>query len=100
MKNNGIRTFFTKKKEIVASVLDTEDNEVFPRPTGLSLSVEGKVKKLESIFSELIKKLDTGPSSSGGKFRVSDSQGPKRKAGCWNCGSLDHFSWDCPRKEE
>ena len=35
------KDLFTKKKGIVASVLDTEDNEVFPRPTGLALSVDG-----------------------------------------------------------
>ena len=71
----------------MASVLDTEDNKVFLRPTGLALKAEGKVKKLKIVFAELIKKLDTGPSSLGGKFRVSDSQVLKKKADCWNCGS-------------
>ena len=44
----------------MASVLDTEDNEVFPRPTRLALSVEGEAKELKSMFMEIIKKLDSG----------------------------------------
>ena len=58
----------------MALVLDTEDNEGFQDPQGLALSVKGKVKELESMFAELIKKLDTELSFSESKFRAGSSQ--------------------------
>ena len=60
------KSLFTKKKGIVALVQYTEDDKSFLRPSSSAYSVEGEVKQLKLVFAEIIKKLDTRPSSSEG----------------------------------
>ena len=63
----------------------------------VALSVEGEVKELKSMPAEMLKRLDPGNTPSSSKMSSGAVQGPKRKSGCWNCGSNDHFNRDCPK---
>ena len=61
------------------------------------MSVEGEVKELKSMFAEMLKWLDLGNTPLSSKVRSGAVQGKKRKLGCWNCGSNNHFNRDCPK---
>lgn len=63
----------------------------------MALSVEGEVKELKSMFAEMLKRLDPGNTPSSSKMSSGAVQGSKRKSGCWNCGSNNHFNRDCPK---
>ena len=48
------KDLFTKRKSIVASVQDTEDDKSFSRPGSSELFVEGKLIELKAMFSEMM----------------------------------------------
>ena len=84
----------------MASFLDTEDNKTFSRPKGSALSVEGKVIKLKSMFSELIKKLDTGPSSSRENSGLVIFRDQRGKLVVGTLAVQNFIDWDCPKPKK
>ena len=88
---------FTKKKGIVSSVQDTEIEDSSLALGNAALSVEREVKELKSMFAEMLKRLDPGNTPLSSKMSSGAVQGLKRKSGCWNCGSNNHFNRDCPK---
>ena len=79
-------------KGIVLSLKDTEINDP-PSAFGSSaLLVEGEVKELNLMLKKMLRRLELGNKPLGSKFSGGNAQGSKRKSGCWNCGSANHFN--------